>query len=200
MSELTSFISIDYPRSPNVPFGFYPRFVYANMSTRSESRDNSPDASPDKRGSKKRKVLSCYACRSRKMKCDRVYPVCGRCQKTGRADQCTYDPRLLEELPANGSSHNDGLATRPVPDDNTSTNSSDTLVWKLRMQERRIDALERKLARSSASDPFPDQPSSKFDDFMPEEPRLREEMMFRGKGFKTQFHGSTSALSSLATV
>jgi len=171
------------------------------MSARSESRDNSPDASLDKRASKKRKVLSCYACRSRKMKCDRIYPVCGRCQKTGRADQCTYDPRLLEELPVNGSGHGDGPSSYALPDHDSAPGSSDVLNWKLRMQERRIESMEKRLASlHGAKDATMDFPSSRFDDFEPDEPHLREESMFRGKGFKTQFHGSTSALSSLATV
>ena len=168
------------------------------MSVRSESRDNSPDASADKPASKKRKVLSCYACRSRKMKCDRIYPVCGRCQKTGRADQCTYDPRLLEELPVNGSGQANGPPSYALPDYESAPGSSDALTWKLRTQERRIDLLEKKLA--SAHDSALDFSPSRFDDFEPDEPHLREEMMFRGKSFKTQFHGSTSALSSLATV
>lgn len=52
------------------------RLLRPKMSTRSaESRDNSPENdadAPEKRASKKRKVLSCYACRNRKMKCDRI--------------------------------------------------------------------------------------------------------------------------------
>jgi hypothetical protein len=171
------------------------------MSARSESRDNSPDASHDKRASKKRKVLSCYACRSRKMKCDRIYPVCSRCQKTGRADHCTYDPRLLEELPVNGSGIGDGQSSYSLPDHDSAPGSSDTLTWKLRMQERRIESMEKKLASlHGTNDSALDFSSSRFDDFDPDEHHPREETMFRGKGFKTQFHGSTSALSSLATV
>lgn len=174
------------------------------MSTRSaESRDNSPDGSPDKRVSKKRKVLSCYACRSRKMKCDRVYPVCGRCQKTGRADQCTYDPRLLEDLPANGDAHVDGAPLFASQSDHAVAGPppSDAVTWKLRVQERRLEMMEKRLAAldSDRSPAFNLSPS-RFDDFQPDEPRLREEMMFRGKSFKTQFYGSTSPLSVLTQV
>jgi len=39
---------------------------------------------------RKRDVLSCLDCRRRKLKCDRVFPVCGRCQKGGNASSCTY--------------------------------------------------------------------------------------------------------------
>ncbi|KAF1943391.1 C6 zinc finger domain-containing protein [Clathrospora elynae] len=169
------------------------------------SRDNSPAGhnSPDgpdglsgKRSSKKRKVLSCYACRNRKMKCDRVLPVCGRCQRTGRADQCTYDPRLLEEPHANGGAHADGGVSFTLSERNandfTSADSSDALQWKVRIQERRIAMLERKLATmDSARNP------SQYEDVSPEEPEIKEEMMFRGKGFKTQFHGVTSVMSMI---
>lgn len=178
------------------------------MSARSaeaESRDNSPEhegGSPGgKRTSKKRKVLSCYACRNRKMKCDRVYPVCGRCQKTGRADQCTYDPRLLGDLTGNHSVHRDGHITPYAPLENSlqeqvpDVSTLDALRWKARAQESRIEELERKLAaRESNTNP------SHFMNVKAEEPELEEEMMFRGKGFKTQFHGSTSVMSTIAQV
>lgn len=177
------------------------------MSARSadgDSRENSPDhdGSPGgRRTSKKRKVLSCYACRNRKMKCDRVYPVCGRCQKAGRADQCTYDPRLLEDTTGeNGirmAIHT--VASAQPGNDNQEYMAGDTsleaLRWKARAQERRIDELERKLAaKDDRIKP------SQFLDVAPAEPEHQEEMMFRGKGFKTQFHGSTSIMSTIAQV
>ncbi|KAF1948186.1 hypothetical protein CC80DRAFT_556481 [Byssothecium circinans] len=171
------------------------------MSTRSaESREDSPDGSPEKRISKKRKVLSCYACRNRKMKCDRLFPVCGRCQKTGRADQCTYDPRLIEELPTNGDGHAEPGPPSFAPQYHTdiALASSDTLNWKLRAQDRRLEMMEKKLAalEGTKHSSF-DLSSSRFDNVQPEELMIREDMMFRGKGFKTQFYGSTSPLSSL---
>lgn len=169
-----------------------------------ESRDNSPepDDSPGgKRTSKKRKVLSCYACRNRKMKCDRVYPVCGRCQKTGRADQCTYDPRLLEDLTGNNGVHMDGHVAGLAHPENTTqehshnVSSLDALRWRSRAQEARIEELERKLAaKENNSNP------SQFKNANPVEPDVQEEMAFRGKGFKTQFNGSTSIMSTIAQV
>jgi hypothetical protein len=177
------------------------------MSTRSpdaDSRDNSPDheGSPGgRRTSKKRKVLSCYACRNRKMKCDRIYPVCGRCQKTGRADQCTYDPRLLEDLTGNNGLHADGHSAgvtfqdHGVPEHVPGPSSLDALRFKTRTQERRIEDLERKLAAKESNDN-----PSYYRTSKPDEPATKEEMMFRGKGFKTQFHGSTSVMSTIAQV
>jgi hypothetical protein len=179
-------------------------------SAESRSRDNSPDDGPEKRQSKKRKVLSCYACRNRKMKCDRVYPVCGRCQRTGRADQCTYDPRLLEDVPVNGDGHVDssGVGHGLGGDGGSAFASSgnaptDAAAWKMRMQERRLDLLERKISAldSSSKDDSYDPPSRlRAFDAQANEPPLKEEMMFRGKGFKTQFYGSTSAFSLITSV
>ena len=172
--------------------------------TEAESRENSPeghDGSSEKRTSKKRKVLSCYACRNRKMKCDRVYPVCGRCQKMGRADQCTYDPRLLEESHFHGGAHvDDGSASFIIRDNSANGTdqahtSSDELRWKVRVQERRIEMLEQKLAAKDSRIGV-----SQYEDRLPEEPDFREVMMFRGKGFKTQFHGRTSVMSLIAQV
>lgn len=168
------------------------------------SREHSPeghDESPEKRASKKRKVLSCYACRNRKMKCDRVYPVCGRCQRTGRADQCTYDPRLLEEPNINGDGKGEVTALSFAAAESNGhdltgiTSPSSALQWKIRAQDRRIEQLEHQLAdKSKIANP------SHFADVAPDDPSIEEEMMFRGKGFKTQFHGVTSVMSIIARV
>ncbi|KAJ8117971.1 hypothetical protein OPT61_g955 [Boeremia exigua] len=174
------------------------------MSTRSaepESGDNSPthDDTLEKRASKKRKVLSCYACRSRKMKCDRVYPVCGRCQKTGRADQCSYDPRLLEAAqlqPGQPLTTNNPMAVMHdsgFNEDYAKDEPSETLNWKLRTQERRIEVLERKLTVTCEDDN-----PSQLRDKITKEPKIAEEMAFRGKGFKTQFHGTTSVMTIIS--
>jgi len=42
-------------------------------------------------GTKRRRIaLSCVDCRRRKVKCDRTYPACIRCQNGGQADSCNY--------------------------------------------------------------------------------------------------------------
>ena len=73
--------------------------------------------------------------------------------------------------------------------------SPDDLRWKVRVQERRIQLLEQKLA---AKDKV--RVTSDYDPRIPEGPDLKEEMMFRGKGFKTQFHGATSVMTQIAQV
>ncbi|KAG9196640.1 hypothetical protein G6011_01761 [Alternaria panax] len=166
------------------------------------SRDDSPEApnsteghnsSSHQRTSKKRKVLSCYACRNRKMKCDRVFPVCGRCQKTGRGHECTYDPRLLEEFRSDAGAAS-MAPTERAADSNPPSDTPDVLQWKLRMQERRIAKLEHQLAtRDRTGNP------SQYEPVVAEEPKIKEELMFRGKGFKSQFNGATSIMSMIST-
>ncbi|EUC43435.1 hypothetical protein COCMIDRAFT_7129 [Bipolaris oryzae ATCC 44560] len=170
------------------------------------SRENTPperdtpegnDGPSQQRTSKKRKVLSCYACRGRKMKCDRVFPVCGRCQKTGRRHECTYDPRLLEESNVNvatraGDATSTLLAERPANIDH-STDTCDILQRKVRAQQERIALLEQQLAGRQTKH------KSQYHDVLPEEPTFTEEILLKGKGFKTQFHGVTSVMSIAST-
>ncbi|KAF7574692.1 C6 zinc finger domain containing protein [Pyrenophora tritici-repentis] len=161
------------------------------------SRENTPEepgnhhGSPQQRTSRKRKVLSCYACRSRKMKCDRVFPVCGRCEKTGRSQECTYDPRLVQETRTNTGAQTEHdtsstSAARPV-DGESLADTSDVLRWKIQLQERRIAMLEQRLAVQVGT-----QKSSQYSDVVADEPEFKEEVMFRSKGFRSQFHGPTS--------
>jgi hypothetical protein len=133
------------------------------------------------------------------MKCDRVYPVCGRCHKTGRADQCTYDPRLLEESYAGGGTDGDGGTSFTLAERHTGAhqpnNNSDALHWRLRTQERRIELLERQLAARKIN-----RNPSQYEDVSSEEPDIKEEIMFRGKGFKTLFYGGTNVMSIVSQV
>lgn len=90
-----------------------------------------------------------------------------------------------------------GDVSRQVAVDSTGV-PSQNIVWRLKSQERRIDMLEsiiaqKPLSKSSSGD-------SDFDSLQVLEPEFEEEMMFRGKGFKTQFWGSTCPLSALSGV
>ena len=68
-------------------------------------------------------------------------------------------------------------------------------------QERRLEALEARLAAEdgTGADSYNISPSH-YTDSRLDEPRIHEEMMFRGKAFKTQFYGSTCSLSALTQV
>lgn len=52
---------------------------------------------------RKRTALSCYRCRSRKVKCGRELPSCLRCVKGGFAESCNYDSRAV---------HSENVTTR----------------------------------------------------------------------------------------
>ncbi|KAI0396854.1 hypothetical protein F5Y17DRAFT_418097 [Xylariaceae sp. FL0594] len=57
---------------------------------------STPTSAPVKRT---RVLLSCHACRSSKLKCDRATP-CGQCLKKGRGDSCAYAVRPEKAKPA----------------------------------------------------------------------------------------------------
>lgn len=105
---------------------------------------------------RKRKALSCYDCRRRKLKCDRVFPVCGRCKKGGVAATCTYDPRTVEGLrEVSASSGSEDEAENGVRGSAIDWNRGESAAVtrlssddreRLNAQENRISELERRLA------------------------------------------------------
>lgn len=59
-----------------------------------------PDPQPEQRVRKRRRrTMACTQCRSRKLRCDREYPVCGRCQKGKSPSSCTYEDGFLWQQP-----------------------------------------------------------------------------------------------------
>lgn len=59
-----------------------------------------PSSDPAPRARKRRRrTMACTQCRSRKLRCDREYPVCGRCQKSKTPAQCTYEDGFLWQQP-----------------------------------------------------------------------------------------------------
>ncbi|KAL4897771.1 hypothetical protein BDV59DRAFT_190611 [Aspergillus ambiguus] len=48
---------------------------------------------------RRRRTVACTQCRSRKLRCDREYPVCGRCQKSKTPSKCTYEDGFLWQQP-----------------------------------------------------------------------------------------------------
>ncbi|KAI9737560.1 MAG: hypothetical protein M1834_009715 [Cirrosporium novae-zelandiae] len=136
-----------------------------NPSWRSRSADET-NARDRKR---RRKTLSCYLCRKRKLKCDREYPSCGRCQKAGHGDSCTYEPGSLEarndvdeDEPSTLIHRVDNVQIRtpassvhaPIDDPALMASkkaSDDAASSKLLMQAKRISELESRLASLEAS-------------------------------------------------
>lgn len=52
---------------------------------------------------RRRAILSCHSCRTRRLKCDKVRPVCSRCTQNG--DQCVWAVDGLSRFPSNVQPH-----------------------------------------------------------------------------------------------
>ena len=166
---------------------------------------------------RKRKVLSCFPCRSRKLKCDRNYPSCARCQKAGQSGDCYYDDAPLEGV--GGQSNGKGPKPRttamhsPTPSPMVpklpvtvgSPQSSQVQENRIKYLERRVALLEHRpipsantlrdqeqLGISIADDP------NTGDDYhiLTNEQVNQEPMVFRGKEFKTRYYGPSNPIST----
>jgi hypothetical protein len=137
-------------------------------------RSRSPaDFHPSER-KRRRKALSCYDCRRRKLRCDREYPSCSRCQKAGQAESCIYESGPLEpkeqgdgEKPEAGATvltFETGARGRIIPTapnaqpsieprSTPDRHSTDVASSKLVLQARRIAQLEGRLTSLEASRP-----------------------------------------------
>jgi hypothetical protein len=49
---------------------------------------------------RRRRAVACFPCRTRKLKCDREYPTCGRCLKGKNPGECSYDDGFLWQQPS----------------------------------------------------------------------------------------------------
>jgi hypothetical protein len=107
---------------------------------------------------RRRKVLSCYDCRRRKLQCDHAMPACGRCTKAGQAASCLYLEDASEvplRQPEPGHTRNSSTDEAPFYGQPSrlfasSAPAGNLLSW-LRYQDERIKQLEAALAQSSAT-------------------------------------------------
>ena len=60
---------------------------------------NDPPSDPPRARKRRRRTMACTQCRSRKLRCDREYPICGRCQKSKTPAQCIYEDGFLWQQP-----------------------------------------------------------------------------------------------------
>ncbi|KAJ6031078.1 hypothetical protein N7540_001810 [Penicillium herquei] len=56
-------------------------------------------AQADRPRKRRRRTMACTQCRSRKLRCDREYPTCGRCLKSRAPTKCTYEDGFLWQQP-----------------------------------------------------------------------------------------------------
>lgn len=177
-------------------------------------RTRSPDASVGGTERKRRrKVLSCYDCRRRKLQCDRALPACSRCTKAGQAANCLYledasdAPIRDEPTPTNTASGIGklptfyGHSTRPIG----AAGPTGDLLSRLEYQDGRIKQLEAALAQagqggSSKASRLPPTPESVVGGVDLAPVQDRETTLLRGKSFKTQFHGNTHPGAIIARI
>ena len=197
------------------------------MSSNGIGREE-PSPHDDTPAPKRRRIaFSCGDCRRRKLRCDRVYPSCSRCQKGGHPESCTYDSEAVESAlthfpeernrtrdlsTANGFGPSRGIH-RPSSvapsfgvdggaEKRPQFQSEDTAA-RLYAQEERIRQLEYRIiglekANHDASSPE----GTRLEPRSYSDPKaaVDKDMIFRGKNFKTQFYGASHHTSFLSHV
>lgn len=139
-------------------------------------RSPSPDHFHSNERKRRRKALSCYDCRRRKLRCDREYPSCSRCRKAGQAHSCIYESGSLGHEDSGGGDKLDvedtlsaaavdtgagepTLTPKPIvqlsrePTNVMGKPLVDASSSKLVQQARRIAQLESRLATLEANQP-----------------------------------------------
>ncbi|KAF6237152.1 hypothetical protein HO173_004620 [Letharia columbiana] len=177
--------------------------------------------------SKRRRIaFSCLDCRRRKLKCDRLFPSCTRCQKGGHPESCTYDNEAVELATTQSSGEknrtrdfptaNGHGAPRTIPrlpsvarsfaaDEGEEAyprpHSEDTTT-RLYAQEERIRQLECRIIGLEKATHGARIPELTQAELSIHSNRMaaadKETMIFRGKHFKTQFYGASHHTSYLS--
>lgn len=73
---------------------------------------------------RRRRTMACTQCRSRKIRCDREYPICGRCQKSKTPANCTYEDGYVWQMPNTVSVSSSALPDRGSTGPNTPPDSA----------------------------------------------------------------------------
>ncbi|KAL4921829.1 hypothetical protein BDW62DRAFT_173474 [Aspergillus aurantiobrunneus] len=63
---------------------------------------------------RRRRTIACSQCRSRKLKCDREYPTCGRCLKSKTPTKCSYEDGFLWQQPTTVESSLPAATQNPI--------------------------------------------------------------------------------------
>ncbi|KAF3925310.1 hypothetical protein ABW20_dc0107906 [Dactylellina cionopaga] len=104
----------------------------------------------DKRKANKRnrQALSCLACRSRKLKCDRQHP-CTACSKRGEGSACIFTPTT-------GTAGNSGLSGSNGISKPSNTSVADVKRSEAQAKLQKLEELVQQLIQSGAVVPRPD--------------------------------------------
>ncbi|KAF2490610.1 hypothetical protein BU16DRAFT_566619 [Lophium mytilinum] len=173
-----------------------------------------------KRKRKRRAVVSCNTCRRRKLKCDREQP-CDRCIKGGIAGTCAYNWHEISHVDGEARESGEDVDERETnPESARPTKKSGTAPIRGKPVElgfsedkqddysggkgertyeleARLAALESRLPVNDGSlgldRSYPvDEYEQKF-----QATKSLDDGFFKGRGYKTQFYGSSSPLSIL---
>lgn len=162
---------------------------------------------------RKRKPLSCSLCRRRKLACDREYPSCSRCRKTGNSGSCSYeDPPALSRQNQRRSDvsgqNRPVLAATPVLG-NTASSSIEGYRGNDNNRPIFSDLTEHAGTWQLIGDDVDgattgkERPAIKADVTeltYPSEPKPTEAVVFRGENYRTQYYGSTNPTSLIGHV
>ncbi|KAL2869267.1 putative C6 transcription factor [Aspergillus lucknowensis] len=96
--------------SPNGLLNIPLRFTYdpdaASVATSSNATKSAGRKALGRQITRNRASYSCHTCRRRKVRCDKVHPVCGNCVKNGA--ECIYDPTSHKDEGLRGGHNKDG--------------------------------------------------------------------------------------------
>lgn len=173
---------------------------------------------------RKRKTLSCYECRRRKLRCDREEPSCSRCRSAGQGDSCSYEqkpiPNRHEHALAASPSASPPISTSarrwtPAtshgaapsngsesvnPTVSTARNLGEDITTQTPLVSAQNSGSWQLLYTvSSANELRPAiRPGSNAPS--PYKPTTPEAVIFRGENFKTHYYGSSNPISLISHV
>ncbi|KAE8141325.1 fungal-specific transcription factor domain-containing protein [Aspergillus pseudotamarii] len=159
---------------------------------------------------RKRKPLSCSLCRRRKLACDREYPSCTRCRKTGNSESCSYEdppaPLRQNQRRSDVSGQNRPVLTAATPVLRNTASSSSLEGYRGNDDNRPIASDLTEYADTwqllggdvDGATTGKERPAIKADVTeltYPPEPKPTEAVVFRGENYRTQYYGSTNPTS-----
>lgn len=177
-------------------------------------------------GKRKRKTLSCYQCRRRKLKCDREQPSCGRCIEGGYPETCSYvydasssQNGARRSTPALSSalklpSHDAFSRGVPSSAKYSPGSYSPRVAYQFlelaaepdapsSLQAHQNQGTWQLLGQTSAgAEARPNIRADTVDDFASnlKEKMPKETVIFRGENFRTHYFGGSNTTSSIAHV
>jgi hypothetical protein len=153
--------------------------------------------------------LSCLQCRRRKLRCDRNQPSCTRCQ--GQGIECVFEhPPINQQrrIADNNQSHSERRADTLNSPIAIITPPQGQYAPSATIRNPTLEAPQSQgtwgLLGEQAMNPLVrERPAIMSDSVQllePPKPRKKENVIFRGKNFKTQFYGGSNPTSLIGDV